>query len=144
MLIIGWLFYALLAAVTASLATIFTKIGVSGLSPSLAGTIKAIIMAIFFIVVSGFKGDFSNIGDIFNHKKALIYLVLTGICGALSWLFMNIALKNGKVTQVAPIDKLSIVLTVLLAAVFFKETLSIKAFIGVIMIGGGAILVALF
>ena len=71
-------------------------------------------------------------------------LVLTGVCGALSWLFMNIALKYGKVTQVAPIDKLSIVLTVILSALIFKETLSIKAFIGVIFIGVGAILVALF
>ena len=139
-----WLFYALLAALTASLATLFTKLGVNNLSPSLAGTLKAIIMAIFFIVISSYKGDFSNFGDILNHKKDLIYLILTGVCGALSWYFMNIALKHGKVTQVAPIDKLSIVLTVILAAIFFKEGLSIKAFIGVVMIGIGALLVALF
>ena len=139
-----WLFYALLAAFTASLATLFTKLGVGNLSPSLAGTLKAIIMAIFFIIISSYKGDFSNFNDILNHKKDLIFLILTGICGALSWWFMNIALKHGKVTQVAPIDKLSIVLTVILAAIFFKEGLSIKAFIGVIMIGTGALLVALF
>ncbi|MGL4990924.1 MAG: EamA family transporter [Sarcina sp.] len=140
-----WFIYALLAALTASLSTIFTKLGVSGLNPSLAGTIKAIIMAIFFIILSSFRGDFVNIsGSIVNHKRAFILLIFTGIFGALSWFFMNMALKYGKVTQVAPIDKLSIVLTVILAVVFFKETLSIKAFIGVIMIGVGALLVALF
>lgn len=139
-----WLFYALLAALTASFATIFTKLGVHNLSPALAGTIKAIIMAVFFVAISSFKGDFSNIGQLATHKKDLFYLILTGICGALSWWFMNIALKHGKVTQVAPIDKLSIVLTVVLSVILFKETLSIKAFIGVIMIGVGALLVALF
>ncbi|WP_297437195.1 EamA family transporter [uncultured Clostridium sp.] len=139
-----WLFYAILAAITAALSTIFTKIGVSNLSPSLAGTIKAIIMALFFIGVSSFRGDFSSAGDLLTHKKDLIYLGLTGVCGALSWLCMNIALKHGKVTQVAPIDKLSVVLTVLVAVVFLKETLSIKAMVGVIMIGVGSILVALF
>lgn len=138
-----WLIYALLAALTASFSTIFTKLGVQNLSSSLAGTIKAIIMAVFFIVISLGKGDFTGV-NIFNYKKDLVFLVLTGVCGALSWLFMNIALKYGKVTQVAPIDKLSIVLTVILSALIFKETLSIKAFIGVIFIGVGAILVALF
>lgn len=138
-----WLIYALLAALTASFSTIFTKLGVQNLSSSLAGTIKAIIMAVFFIVISLGKGDFTGV-NIFNYKKDLVFLVLTGVCGALSWLFMNIALKYGKVTQVAPIDKLSIVLTVILSALIFKETLSIKAFIGVIFIGVGVILVALF
>ncbi|WP_066870790.1 EamA family transporter [Clostridium mediterraneense] len=138
-----WLIYALLAALTASLSTIFTKLGVQNLSSSLAGTIKAIIMAVFFIIISIGKNDFTGV-NIFNYKKDLVFLVLTGVCGALSWLFMNIALKYGKVTQVAPIDKLSIVLTVILSALIFKETLSIKAFIGVIFIGVGAILVALF
>lgn len=138
-----WLIYALLAALTASFSTIFTKLGVQNLSSSLAGTIKAIIMAVFFIVISLGKGDFTGV-NIFNYKKDLVFLVLAGVCGALSWLFMNIALKYGKVTQVAPIDKLSIVLTVILSALIFKETLSIKAFIGVIFIGVGAILVALF
>lgn len=139
-----WLIPALLAAVTASLATIFTKIGVSSLSPSLAGTLKAIIMAVFFIGVSSFRGDFGNIGQIVDHKKDFIFLILTGICGALSWLFMNIALQHGKAVQVAPIDKLSVVLTVIIAVLFLKESISIPAMIGVALIGGGAILVALF
>lgn len=140
----SWLFYALLAAVTASFATIFTKLGLKNLNPAMAGTIKAIIMAVFFIIISISKGDFSNIGQLFDYKKDFGFLILTGVCGALSWLFMNIALKTGKVTQVAPIDKLSIVFTVLMSVLIFKETLSIKAFIGVIFIGVGALLVALF
>lgn len=139
-----WLFYAILAAITASFATLFTKLGVANLSPSLAGTLKAIIMAVFFIIVSSTRGDFSNINEIFAYKKDFIFLILTGVCGALSWLFMNTALKTGKVTQVAPIDKLSVVLTVILSVIIFKEHLSVKAFIGVVMIGIGSILVALF
>ncbi|MGL5635093.1 MAG: EamA family transporter [Sarcina sp.] len=140
----SWLVYALLAALAASFTTIFTKMGVSHLSPSLAGTIKAIIMAIFFICISSYKGDFSNIGQLFTYKKDFMFLILTGICGALSWWFMNIALKTGKVTQVAPIDKMSVVMTVIFSIFLFKETLSIKALIGVVMIGVGGILVALF
>lgn len=140
----SWLFYAILAAVTASLATIFTKVGVVNLSPSLAGTVKAIIMAVFFIIVSLTRNDFTNVGELVHYKKDFIFLILTGVCGALSWLFMNIALKTGKVTQVAPIDKLSVVLTVMIAFLFLKESLSIKAFIGVLLIGIGSILVALF
>ena len=139
-----WLIYALLGAFTASMTTIFTKIGVSNLSPSLAATIKGIIMAIFLIGVSFMRQDFAvGNASIFDYKKDLLFLVLTGICGALSWVFMNMALKYGNVTQVAPIDKMSVVMSVVIAMLLFKETLSIKGILGVILIALGGILVAL-
>ena len=101
-------------------------------------------MAIFLIGVSITRHDFtSGNSNIFDYKKDLIFLVLTGICGALSWVFMNMALKYGKVTQVAPIDKMSVVMSVVLAMILFKESMSIKAILGVILIGVGGILVAL-
>lgn len=141
----GWLFYALLAAGTASLVTIFTKLGINHVSPSLATAIKAIIMAIFLVGVSIVKGDFTNFSfQLINYKKDFVFLILTGICGALSWLFMTVALKHGKVTQVAPIDKMSVVITVVISIFLFKESISFKGLLGVIMIGIGGILVALY
>lgn len=140
-----WFFYAILAAITASFVTIFSKLGINNLSPSLAATIKAVIMAAFLIGVSVFRGDFTNFtAQIINYKKDFLFLVLTGICGALSWLFMNIALKYGKVTQVAPIDKLSVVFTVVMSILIFKESISVKGMLGVVFIAIGAILVALY
>lgn len=139
-----WLIYALLGAFMASMTTIFTKIGVTNLSPSLAATIKGIIMAIFLIGVSIMRQDFtSGNSNIFDYKKDLVFLILTGICGALSWVFMNMALKYGKVTQVAPIDKMSVVMSVIIAMILFKESMSIKAIFGVVLIAIGGIVVAL-
>ena len=139
----SWLLYALLAAVSASFVTIFTKIGINNLSPSLATAVRSIIMALFLVSVSFFKGDLNNINQLFEYKKDFIYLVFAGISGALSWLFLNIALKTGKTWQVAPIDKLSVVITVIVSILIFKEHISIKGIIGVVLIALGTIFVAL-
>lgn len=139
----SWLLYALLAAVSASFVTVFTKIGINNLSPSLATAVRSIIMALFLVSVSFFKGDFNNINQLFEYKKDFVYLVFAGISGALSWLFLNIALKTGKTWQVAPIDKLSVVITVVVSILIFKEQISIKGIIGVLLIALGTIFVAL-
>lgn len=138
-----WFIYAILGAIFASLVSIFTKLGVTNISPSLAGTIKAIIMAIFFIIISSFNGDFTKLSGITNYKKDLLFLVLTGIFGALSWLFMNFAFKHGSVTKVVPIDKMSIAITILLSALILKEHLSARTIIGVAFIVIGGIVIAL-
>lgn len=139
----SWLFCAILAAVSASFVTIFTKIGINNLSPSMATSVRAIIMAIFLVIVSLSKGDFNNLSQLLDHKKDLLFLVFAGISGALSWLFLNIALKTGKTWQVAPIDKLSVVITVITSIFIFKETISLKGIVGVIFIAIGTIFVAL-
>ncbi len=139
----SWLFYALLAAISASFVTIFTKIGISNLTPSIATSVRAIIMAVFLVIVSLSKGDFNNFSQILNHKKDLLFLVFAGISGALSWLFLNIALKTGKTWQVAPIDKLSVVITVIASILIFKESITIKGIIGVVFIAIGTIFVAI-
>lgn len=139
----SWLFYALLAAVSASFVTIFTKIGINNLSPSMATSVRAIIMAVFLVIVSLSKGDFNNLSQLLDHKKDLLFLVFAGISGALSWLFLNIALKTGKTWQVAPIDKLSVVITVIASIFIFKEAISLKGILGVIFIAIGTIFVAL-
>lgn len=117
--------------------------GVTNLSPSLATSVRAVIMGVFLVLISFIKGDFSNLSSLLSHKKDLLFLVFAGVSGALSWLFLNIALKTGKTWQVAPIDKLSVVLTVIFSILIFKEQISVKGIIGVLFIAIGTIFVAL-
>ncbi|NUF48879.1 EamA family transporter [Gilliamella sp. ESL0250] len=140
----AWLIYALLSAITAACVAILGKIGLQHLDANTATAIRAIVMAIFLVGVVAIQGKLNLINTFFNDKKALLIIVLSGIAGALSWLFYFMAIKEGKVSQVAPIDKLSVVFAVVFAAVLFGEKISLLAGVGVAMIAVGAILVALF
>jgi bacterial/archaeal transporter family protein len=139
----SWLIFALLSAVTAALVAIFGKIGLNGLDANTATAIRSVIMALFMIGVVLYEGKMSELGNILENKRALFYIALTGIAGALSWMFYFLAIKHGKVSQVAPIDKLSVVIAVVLAVVFLGEKLSLMGGIGVAFIAIGALLVAL-
>ncbi|WP_256756716.1 EamA family transporter [Cohnella sp. WQ 127256] len=138
-----WLIYALLSAATAALVAIFGKIGLKDIDANSATAIRAVIMAIFLLGVVIVQGKFSQLGEIMAQKKAMSFIVLSGVAGALSWMFYFLALKGGKVSQVGPIDKLSVVLAVALAFFFLGEKISWMNALGVAMIAGGAILVAL-
>lgn len=140
----AWLIYALLSAISAALVAILGKIGLQHLDANTATAIRSIVMAIFLVGVVIFQGKLNLINTFFNDKKALLIIALSGIAGALSWLFYFMAIKEGKVSQVAPIDKLSVVFAVVFAAILFGEKISFLSGIGVIMIAAGAILVALF
>lgn len=140
----AWLIYALLSAISAALVAILGKIGLQHLDANTATAIRSIVMAIFLVGVVIFQGKLNLINTFFNDKKALLIIALSGIAGALSWLFYFMAIKEGKVSQVAPIDKLSVVFAVVFAAVLFGEKISFLSGVGVIMIAAGAILVALF
>lgn len=140
----AWLIYALLSAISAAFVAILGKIGLQHLDANTATAIRAIVMAIFLIGVVAFQGKLNLINTFFNDKKALLIIALSGIAGALSWLFYFMAIKDGKVSQVAPIDKLSVVFAVVFAAVLFGEKISFLSGVGVVMIAAGAILVALF
>jgi transporter family protein len=105
-----WLIFAILSAVFAALVAIFGKIGLEGIDANTATMIRGGIMFAFLILVIAFTGKIENITTIFSSSKALTYIFLSGIAGALSWLFYFLALKIGKASQVAPIDRLSIVL----------------------------------
>ncbi|OCG16829.1 hypothetical protein A9G24_03835 [Gilliamella sp. App6-5] len=140
----AWLIYALLSAIAAACVAILGKIGLQHLDANTATAIRAIVMAIFLVGVVAIQGKLNLINTFFNDKKALLIIVLSGIAGALSWLFYFMAIKEGKVSQVAPIDKLSVVFAVVFAAVLFGEKISLLAGVGVAMIAVGAILVALF
>ncbi|ACM60722.1 transporter family protein [Caldicellulosiruptor bescii] len=138
-----WLIFGLLSALFASLVAIFGKIGLKGIDTNVATSIRAVIMAAFLIIVVAFQGKLSKVGEILADKKAILFIVLSGVAGALSWLFYFLALKNGKVQQVAPIDRLSVVFAIVLAAIFLGEKVSFYTAIGVLLIAAGSIFVAL-
>jgi transporter family protein len=138
-----WLIFALLSALTASLVAVFGKIGLQSVDANSATAIRSIIMAIFLILVVIFQGNLSQISLIIADKKTFSFIILSGIAGALSWLFYFLALKYGKVSQVAPIDKLSVVLATIIAVTFLGEKISMLSGFGISLIAIGAILVAL-
>ena len=138
-----WLIYALFSAVTAALVAIFGKIGLQGMDSGAATAIRAAIMAFFLIGVAFFQGKGGQIQNILGDKRAMAWIALSGIAGALSWLFYFLALKHGKVSQVAPVDKLSVVIAAVLAVVFLHEKISLAASGGIVMITIGVVMVAL-
>lgn len=138
-----WLIFALLSAVFASLVAIFGKIGLEGLDANTATAIRAIIMALFLVGVIVVQGKLGNISTILANHKAFLFIVLSGIAGALSWLFYFVALQGAKVSQIVPIDRLSVVFAMVLALIFLGEQITLKAGIGAALVVAGGILVAL-
>jgi len=139
----SWLVFAILSAVSAALVAIFGKIGLQNIDANTATAIRSVIMALFLIGVVSIQGNLGKIPEIFSQRKALLFIVLSGLAGATSWLFYFLALKTGKVSQVGPIDKLSVVIATVLAIIFFGEKLSLVNGIGVALIAIGVILTAL-
>lgn len=139
----AWLIYALLSAVTAAFVAIFGKMGLQHLDANTATAIRAVIMAAFLVSIVVVQGKLHLVSDIVVNYKALFWIALSGVAGALSWLFYFLAVQHGKVSQVAPIDKLSVVFAVVLAVILLGEKLSWLASLGVVMITAGALLVAL-
>lgn len=138
-----WLIYALLSALAAAMVAIFGKIGLQHLDANTATAVRSVVMAAFLIGVVVMQGKVQLINDVLADRKALLFIVLSGVAGALSWLFYFMAIKYGTVSQVAPIDKLSVVFAVVLAIILFGEKVSLYAGIGIGMISVGALLVAL-
>ncbi|MBC3995806.1 EamA family transporter [Morganella morganii] len=138
-----WLLYALLSAISAAMVAVFGKMGLQHLDANTATAIRAVIMALFLVGVVVVQGKLNLISEIIENRKALFFIALSGIAGALSWLFYFMAIKNGQVSQVAPIDKLSVVFAVIFAVILFGEKISMIAAGGVALITVGALMVAL-
>jgi transporter family protein len=138
-----WLVFALLSAIMAALVAIFGKLGLEGVDANTATAIRAVIMALFLIGVVVLLGKTGEIMTIFSNNTAMNWIILSGIAGALSWLFYFMALKLGNVTQVAPIDRLSVAFAVILAIIFLGETVSLTAGIGILLMVLGAIFLVL-
>lgn len=138
-----WLVYALLSAISAAMVAVFGKMGLQHLDANTATAIRAVIMALFLVGVVVVQGKLNLISEIIENRKALFFIALSGIARALSWLFYFMAIKNGQVSQVAPIDKLSVVFAVIFAVILFGEKISMIAAGGVALITVGALMVAL-
>lgn len=139
-----WLVYALLSAGSAAMVSIFGKIGLQGIDSNAATAVRSVIMAVFLVGVVAVQGHLGNMSAVFADKKALCFVALSGIAGATSWLFYFLALKVGKVSQVAPIDKLSVVFAVLLAIVIFGERVSLLHGLAIALIAVGGLILAVF
>jgi transporter family protein len=139
---VGWLVLALLSAIAAALVTIFGKIGLKNVDANTATAIRAVIMAAFLLIVIALQGKLSQIPSVINNK-AIYYIILSGIAGALSWMFYFLALKLSTASQVAVIDRLSIVFVIILATLFLGEKFDLKTALGTVLIATGAILIAL-
>ena len=133
-----WKYYALLSAFFAALTAIFAKIGVKDVNSDLATAIRTtiILLITWGIVFAG--SNVSGIKEISRHTWA--FLILSGAATGLSWLFYFKALQSGPVSRVAPIDKLSVVITICLSCLFLKEQATPKVIAGAILITSGSIL----
>lgn len=136
-----WIFYALLSAFFASLTAIFAKIGVKDVNTDLATAIRTVVILILAWGIAFFRGGLATFGTLTKYN--FIFLVLSGIATGLSWIFYFKALQLGNVSQVAPIDKLSVALTIILAVVFLKEPINAKEIIGAALIVGGSLVLIL-
>lgn len=136
-----WLVLALLSAVFAALTSILAKVGIDGVNSNLATAIRTIVvvvMAWMMVFVTRTQGQITEIS-----KKSWMFLILSGLATGASWLCYYKALQLGKASKVVPIDKLSIVLTLILAFVFLHEEFTRKSIIGCILIGAGTLLMVL-
>ncbi len=138
-----WLFYAFLSAFMAALVAIFAKLGLKTIDPTLATTVRAIIMALFLVFVALALNKFNGFTLESFTGREWILIILSAVAGALSWLFYFFALKTGNVVQVAAIDRLSVVFVIILAAIVLGEALTWKTMLGGLLIVGGALLIML-
>ena len=123
-----WWIYALLSALFAALTAIFAKLGVANVSSNLATGIRTIVVLVMIWCIILMKAEYKGIQTL--TKQNIFFLIVSGIATGLSWLFYFKALQLGKVSQVAPVDKLSVALTIILAAVFLGEQLNYRTVIG--------------
>ena len=136
-----WLVFALLSAIFAALTSILAKVGIEGVNSNLATAIRTIVVVIMswgMVFITNTQGGILNI-----TKKSWIFLILSGLATGASWLCYYRALQLGETSKVVPIDKLSVVITLILAFVFLHEEFTIKSLIGCILIGAGTLVMVL-
>lgn len=136
-----WIVFAILSAISAALVGIFGKVGIQNLDSTLATSVRAVIMATFLVVVSLLLGKAKLLSTIDN--RALLFITLSGIAGALSWLAYFVALKTGPASGVAALDRLSVVFVLIFAVIFLSEQLTWKTGLGAGLITAGAILMTI-
>ena len=135
-----WLQFALLAAGCAAAINIFGKVGMAGIDPDLSTAVRSVVQAAFVVGFVTVLGSWHKISDLSNRPLAVAMIVCSGIAGGLSWIFAFRALKLAHVSQVAPIDKLSMPLGILLAVIILGDRPSLTNWAGIFMIAAGAYL----
>ena len=136
-----WVVYALLAALFASLTTILAKVGLKGLDSNVAVAIRTGIVLVMAWIVVLVAGGVDKLRDL--NRTHILFLTLSGIATGLSWLFYFKALQMGQVSRVAPLDKFSFVLTIIMGVVFLHEPLTAKIVIGGVLITAGTLVMVL-
>lgn len=136
-----WQTYALLSAFFAALTAIFAKVGVSGVNSNLATAIRTVVILFIAWGIVFATVPLREIREISRHT--LLFLVLSGMATGISWLFYFKALQIGEASKVAPLEKISVAFTIILAFVFLGDPLSVKTIIGGVLILGGALVLAL-
>ena len=136
-----WLLFAILSAVFAALTSILAKAGIDSVNSNLATAIRTVVVVIMawgMVFLTHAQSGLAEIG-----KKSWLFLILSGLATGASWLCYYKALQMGEVSKVAPVDKLSIVITWVLALIFLQEQFTVKSFIGCALIGIGTFVMAL-
>lgn len=136
-----WVIYALLSACFAALTSILAKIGIENINSNVATAIRTavvLIMAWGIVILTGRVNEVANIG-----QKSWLFLILSGCATGLSWLFYYKALQIGEASKVVPVDKFSVVIAMLLAFIVLKETVTVKAIVGGLLITAGTLVLAL-
>ena len=136
-----WFVFALLSAVFAALTSILAKVGIDGVNSNLATAIRTVVVVIMswgMVFLTNAQGGISDIS-----RKSWLFLILSGLATGASWLCYYKALQIGDASKVVPIDKLSVVITLILAFVFLHEQFTFKSLIGCILIGIGTLIMVL-
>lgn len=136
-----WFVFALLSAVFAALTSILAKVGIEGVNSNLATAIRTVVVLVMawgMVFVTNTQGGLTDIS-----RKSWLFLILSGLTTGASWLCYYRALQIGEASKVVPIDKLSVVITLVLAFVFLHERFTPKSLIGCLLIGAGTLLMVL-
>jgi len=136
-----WMLFAILSAVFAALTSILAKIGIEGVNSNLATAIRTVVVVVMawgMVFLTHAQSGLSQIS-----KKSWIFLILSGLATGASWLCYYRAIQTGDVSKVVPIDKMSVVITIILAFIFLHEQLTAKSLIGCALITAGTLIMAL-
>ncbi len=136
-----WFIFALLSAIFAALTSILAKIGIDGVNSNLATAIRTVVVVVMAWGMVFLTNSQNGISEI--SRKSWIFLILSGLATGASWLCYYKALQIGDASKVVPIDKLSVVITLVLAFVFLHEEFTIKSLVGCILIGLGTLIMVL-
>lgn len=136
-----WFVFALLSAVFAALTSVLAKVGIEGVNSNLATALRTCVvlaMAWLMVFITHAQSGIGSIG-----RKSWVFLILSGLATGASWLCYYKAIQMGSVSKVAPIDKLSVVITLILAVIFLHEDFTAKSAIGAVLITAGTVLMVL-